>query len=94
MPFTKANAAEHGAKSKRGKGAKNSQWDELGDAIVGRHTDRFHAILEGAEDVAFVAGYMEILKYFRPKLASVHNTGSMKNININVVGDADTINKI
>lgn len=65
MPFKQGNKEA----TKKGKHEKTKQWEELGDAIIQRHTARFNDILDGLEDDKFTDKYLQALEYFKPKLA-------------------------
>lgn len=74
MAFTKGNKVGRG----RPKGSKNErtqQWEELGEAVISKHTERFNRILGSAKDDQFVALYLQTLEYFRPKLGRTEHTG-------------------
>lgn len=64
-------ARKAGAKGKRGKSKKTKEWDALKEAILNKHTLRFNKILDQLEPEDFVKTYLEILKYFRPRLQSI-----------------------
>lgn len=89
MGFTKETAAKAGKSSSRGVGVKAKQWDLLGAALMDRHTERVHKILDEAEDPAFIAGYMELLKYFKPKLAATTIKADVSTTAINVITEGD-----
>ena len=66
MPYSKETAAAAGSKSRRGEGVKSEQWKVLGEAITGKHTQRFNDILDQSTDEVFLSSYLNILKYFKP----------------------------
>ena len=72
-PFQKGN--KEGAK--KGPHQKTKQWEELGEAIVTRHADRFNAILDKCDDELFLKYYSPILEYFKPKLGRTEIKGSL-----------------
>ena len=61
-----------GAKSKR-----TIEWEELGEAIITKHSKRFNEILAEADDEQFAKHYKDILNYFKPKIN--HNTNDNHN---------------
>ena len=66
MAFNSLTGKNAGSKSKRGEGIKTEQWKVLGEAITGKHTERFNNILDNSIDEVFVNNYLQILKYFKP----------------------------
>jgi hypothetical protein len=82
MPFEKGNQLGKIG----GKHEKTKQWESLGEAIRTTHCDRFNLILAGLEDDKFIDRYLQVLEYFKPKLArtEVKNEGEMT-INLNPV---------
>lgn len=75
MPFEKGNQLGKIG----GKHEKTKQWEELGEAIRTTHCDRFNSILAGLEDDKFIDRYLQVLEYFKPKLArtEVKNEGEI-----------------
>ena len=74
MPYQftdRKKASEAGKKSRRGTAKRSQEWEILREAIIGRHTKRFNEILDKLPPPEFVRTYLEILKYFRPKLQSI-----------------------
>ena len=69
MPFQKGNTEA----SKKGTHNKTKEWEELGDAIKTRHSNRFNEILDTLPDEKFVDKYLQVLEYFKPKLARTEN---------------------
>jgi len=53
----------------KGKHEKTLQWEALGESIVTRHAERFNTILDTAEDEKFMDKFLQVLEYFKPKLA-------------------------
>jgi hypothetical protein len=53
----------------KGQHSKTKEWEELGDAIKTRHSERFNTILDDLPDEKFVDKYLQVLEYFKPKLA-------------------------
>lgn len=87
--FEKGNKL--GAKSKPGKHAKTKQWEALGDAIVGKHSEAFNSIMEGyleeGENKKFLDAYLQVLNYFKPKYSSTTiDSDSGINIKVNIPG--------
>lgn len=58
------NGRPAGSKNERTK-----QWEALGTAIEQKHTERFNAVLAGMDDETFARTYLQVLEYFKPKLA-------------------------
>ncbi len=74
MPNTFRNkeiARKAGAKSKRGKSQKTAEWLALRESILNRHTARFDEVLNTLQGMEFVKAYLEVLKYFKPRLNSI-----------------------
>lgn len=42
-------------------------WNDLSDAMLGRHSKRFNAILETMDDDEFAKNYIKMLEYVVPK---------------------------
>lgn len=51
------------------KSEKTIQWEELGHALITKHSGRANEILENCDDVTFMDNYGKLLEYFKPKLA-------------------------
>jgi hypothetical protein len=64
MPFKQGNKEA----KKKGKHEKTKQWEELGDAIRNRHTERYNSILDSLPDDKFADKYLQTLEFFAPKL--------------------------
>ena len=61
--FTKDNIGRpEGSKNKR-----TVEWEALGKAITGMHTERFNSLLLELPDDKFMDKYLQILEYFKPK---------------------------
>jgi len=58
----------HG-RPKGGINEKTRQWEELAESIKTRHSERFNAILDDLDDEKFSDKYLQVLEYFKPKLA-------------------------
>lgn len=71
----------------RPKGSKNErteQWENLAEAIVTKHADRFNAALDKLDDKDFISSYIQVLNYFKPKYQSTeHNVGESSKITVN-----------
>ena len=48
---------------------KTKQWIALQESIVGMGAERFNKYLHECNDKEFITAYLQILKYFKPKLA-------------------------
>jgi hypothetical protein len=79
MPAPKGNTY---AKNK-GQHSKTKEWEELGDAIKTRHSERFNTILDDLPDEKFVDKYLQVLEYFKPKLARTE-TKHEGELNVNI----------
>lgn len=64
-------ARKAGMKSRRGKAKRSEEWLLLRDAILNKHTKKFNKILAGLEGKEFLKIYLEILKYFKPRLSNI-----------------------
>lgn len=51
------------------KNVRTQQWEALGASIQEVHTKRFNEVLAGMDDEAFARTYLQVLEYFKPKLA-------------------------
>jgi len=56
-------------------GAKRKAWEQMQKAIIGRHTDKANAILEGMEGQEFLTHFGKLLEFFKPKLARAEVSG-------------------
>jgi len=65
----KSIASKAGSKSKPGKHVKTKQWEQLGEAIVTTHADRFNEILSETDDKEFAGLFLQVLNYFKPKIS-------------------------
>ena len=53
-------------------GSKNErtlQWEELGNALITKHSGRANKIMESCEDDIFMDNFHKLLEYFKPKQA-------------------------
>lgn len=53
----------------KGKHEKTKQWEALGESIVTIHAERFNQILSSCDDEKFIDKFLQVLEYFKPKLA-------------------------
>ena len=77
MPNTFKNkeiARRAGSISRRGKSQKTEEWLILRDSILNKHTARFNETLNTLQGMEFVKAYLEVLKYFKPRLNSIEQT--------------------
>lgn len=51
------------------KNVRTQQWEALGNAIQEVHTERFNRVLAAMDDETFAKNYLQVLEYFKPKLA-------------------------
>ena len=72
MPFEKGRQ-KTGGKQKGTPNQRSKEWEELGDAIKTRHSNRFNEILDTLPDEKFIDKYLQVLEYFKPKLARTEN---------------------
>ena len=66
----------------RPKGVKNKNtlaWEALKDDIINLHTERFNTILTQLPPDKFVNTYLQVLEYFKPKLARNENVNENYN---------------
>ena len=74
----------------RPKGVRNKNtlaWEALKDDIINLHTERFNTILTQLPPDKFVNTYLQVLEYFKPKLARNENVNENYNaqlVTINV----------
>lgn len=66
-----------GGKVKGSLNQKTKQWEELGDAIVTTHAQRFNEILEKSSDDNFQKYFTMILEYFKPKQQRTEVSGNL-----------------
>lgn len=83
MPFVKGQS-KTGGKTKGSINAKTRQWEQLGEAIVSQHTERFNSILSKCDDDTFLDNYLSVLEYFKPKLnrTAIEGTGTPLEIQV------------
>ncbi|MCZ6595479.1 MAG: hypothetical protein O6943_11285 [Bacteroidetes bacterium] len=46
-----------------------SQWGLLKEAMEGKHSKRFNAILHTCDDIEFAKNFIKLLEFVQPKLA-------------------------
>lgn len=69
---------------------KTKQWAKLGSYITGKGAKRFATIMEGSSDEDFIKNYLQVIKYFRPAMASVDaNVKGDTSITIKILGSAE-----
>lgn len=73
MPFEKGNSL--GGRKEGSIGQKTKQWEALAESIATTHTERFNDILSRLPEDKFISSYLQVLEYFKPKLA--RNTTDM-----------------
>lgn len=49
------------------KNAKTEQWEELGHALITKHSERANRVLNNLDDDKFLDAYGKLLEYFKPK---------------------------
>jgi len=67
MPFEKGNSL--GGRKEGSIGQKTKQWEALAESIATTHTERFNDILSRLPEDKFISSYLQVLEYFKPKLA-------------------------
>lgn len=67
MPFEKGNKL--GGRTEGALSQKTKQWDALAESIATTHTERFNDILARLPEDKFISSYLQVLEYFKPKLA-------------------------
>ena len=77
----------------RGKSVKSIAWEKLGVWIIDKGSDRALRIIQEMDDEEYLESYYKLLSYFKPKLTATNVTGN-STININIVSDKETIDKI
>ena len=70
MSFTKEEAKVAGTKSKRGKGKKTLEWEQLGDFLTEAGAKRAMKHLMTLDDEEFFRQYEKLLNYFKPKMSA------------------------
>ena len=68
------------------------QWEELGKALVERHSDRANQVLDNLDDEKFIDQYCKLLEYFRPKLQRSEVKQDNGPVEIRIVRDYGTGN--
>jgi len=48
---------------------RSKQWEELGKALLERHSERANQVLDNLDDDKFIDQFAKLLEYFKPKLA-------------------------
>lgn len=76
MPFQKGQSGNINGRPKGIKSKASKEWAELGEAIIGKHTDRFNEVLDKMTDAKFADTYIRTLEYFKPKFQRIDNTSS------------------
>jgi hypothetical protein len=69
MPFKPGQSGNPSGKPVGAKSEKIKQWEELGEALLTRHSERANKILETMPDDKFLDNYGKLLEYFKPKQA-------------------------
>ena len=90
MPAHKGNKYSPG-RTPGTKNEKTLQWEELGHALVTRHSERANEILNNCPDDKFMDHYGKLLEYFKPKLGrtEIKQDGSTE-ITIRVIEGNDS----
>jgi hypothetical protein len=82
MPIQKGHTNNPSGRSVGSKNKRTKEWEALGESIVNEHTERFNRLLAEIKDDAFLDKYIQILEYFKPKLARTTLEGGEKPIEI------------
>ena len=77
----------------RGKSVKSIAWEKLGVWIIDQGSERALRIIKEMNDDEYLESYYKLLSYFKPKLTATNITGDSV-VNINIVSDKETIEKI
>jgi len=84
MPFKKGQSGNPDGKKAGTKNSKTLQWEQLGEAIITTHAERFNGILHKTNDEKFVSLFVQVLEHFKPKLSREDGTKTVKQeINVN-----------
>ena len=68
MPFAKGKSGNISGRPPGTVNQRSKEWDLLKDCILSTHTKRFNELLEGLKDEAFIAVYLKVLQYFKPRM--------------------------
>lgn len=71
MPFKKGQSGNNKGRPTGAKSEKTIQWEELGEALIARHSERANQIMSTCDDDVFMDNYTKLLEYFKPKQARV-----------------------
>jgi len=82
----KETAKQAGETSKRGKGVKTEQWEQLGQFVTESGAARAMQILGTLDDEDYLEQYGKLLNYFKPKMTASTIDASVKG-DIGVTGD-------
>ena len=64
---------------------KKSQWGLLKEAMEGKHSKRFNAILHTCDDIEFAKNYVKLLEFVQPKLARAETVNDVEDHVITIV---------
>lgn len=67
MAFKKGQSGNPKGKLPGTKSEKVIQWEELGHALLTRHSERANQVLATMDDDKFLEHYGKLLEYFKPK---------------------------
>ena len=73
MPNSFTDKKLAAAAGRKSRPKRSLEWEALGKDIAGKHTDRFNNLLNGLDDEEFAKQFLNVLNYFKPKLASTNN---------------------
>jgi hypothetical protein len=68
MPFKKGQSGNPSGPKPGYKQERTRQWEELGEALITRHSERANKILATLPDDKFLDNFGRLLEYFKPKL--------------------------
>jgi hypothetical protein len=76
MAFKKGNPKPpNSGKRKGAKNEKTKQWESIAEYMIEDGATRFSEVLQSLPDEKFIPAYLNILEYFKPKLARQEVTG-------------------
>jgi len=71
-----------------------SQWGLLKEAMEGKHSKRFNAILHTCDDIEFAKNYIKILEFVKPKLQRAEESAMLEDQIITIVHSYPLAQKI
>ena len=71
---------------------RTKQWEELGKALLERHSERANKVLDNLDDDNFIDQYAKLLEYFKPKLARSEVKQDSGPMTIRIIRDGNSYN--